>query len=124
MKVVATTASWLEASLNELEECSASAVDEGLEEPSQLGLTKAKKFLETVSTRITDRPDIYPMDDGSIAIDFRNPENRSGVLFLVEQDGSGVLFHRTRNSKDRFRVNDAADLLPTGEMTLLSMRET
>ena len=111
---VPTTATWLEASLSELDECSAYAVDEGLEEPSELGLTKAKKLLETVSTRITDRPDIYPMDEGSIAIDFRNPESKSGVLFLVEQDGSGALFHRTKNSKGRLRVDDAADLLQEG----------
>ncbi len=111
---VVTTATWLEASLNELEECSACAVDEGLKEPSELGLTKARKLLETVSTRITNRPDIYPMDEGSIAIDFRNPESKSGVLFLVEQDGSGVLFHRTESSKGRLRVDDAADLLREG----------
>ncbi len=111
---VATTVSWLEESLNELEECSASALDDGLEKPSELGLTKARKLLETVSTRIADRPDIYPMDEGSIAIDFRNPESKSGVLFLIEQDGSGALFHRTKNSKGRLRVDDAADLLQEG----------
>ncbi|MXV72676.1 hypothetical protein F4Z99_00175 [Candidatus Poribacteria bacterium] len=111
---VATTAAWLEASLDELEECSASALDEGLEEPSELGLTKAKKLLETVSNRVTDQPDIYLMDEGSIAIDFRNPGSKSGVLFLIEQDGSGALFHRTKNSKGRLRVHDAADLLQEG----------
>ena len=111
---VVTTATWLEESLNELEECSACAVDEGLEEPSELGLTKARELLETVSTRVTNPPDIYPMDEGSIAIDFRNPESRSGVLFLVEQNGSGVLFHRTKSSKGRLRVDDAVDLLREG----------
>lgn len=111
---VATPAAWLEESLNELNACSDYALDEGLEKPSELGLTKAKNLLETVSTCVTDRPDIYPMDEGSIAIDFRNPETRSGVLFLVEQDGSGALFHRTKNSKGRLRVDDAADLLQEG----------
>lgn len=111
---VATPAAWLEESLNELNACSDYALDEGLEKPSELGLTKAKKLLETVSTCVTDRPDIYPMDEGSIAIDFRNPETRSGVLFLVEQDGSGALFHRTKNSKGRLRVDDATDLLQGG----------
>ena len=117
---VTTHAAWLEASLNELGECSAYALDENLEEPSELGLMKAKKLLETVSTWITNQPDIYPMDEGSIAIDFRNPENKSGVLFLVEQDGSGALFHRTKNSKGRLRVDDAADLLQ--EVGLLELK--
>ena len=111
---VVTTAAWLEASLNELEECSTYALDEGLEEPSELGLTKAKNLLKTLSTRVTDRPDVYPMDEGSVAIDFRNPETKSGVLFLVERDGSGALFHRTKGSKGRLRVDDAADLLQEG----------
>ena len=105
---------WLEESLNELSECSSCALDEGLEEPSELGLTKARELLEEVSAFVTNRPDVYPMDEGGIAIDFRNPEIRSGVLFLVEQDGSGVLFHRTKSSKGRLRVDDAADLLQEG----------
>lgn len=111
---VATTAARLETLLNELEECSASALDEGLEKPSELGLTKARKLLKTVSTRVTDQPDIYLMDEGSVAIDFRNAESKSGVLLLVEQDGSGALFHRTKNSEGRLRVDDAADLLQEG----------
>ena len=101
-------------SINELNACSAYALDEGLEQPSKLALMKAKKLLKTVSTCITDWPDIYPMDEGSIAIDFRNPESKNGVLFLVEKDGSGVLFHRTKSSKGRLRVDDATDLLQKG----------
>ena len=56
-----TTVEWLESSLNELEECSASALDEGLEEPSELGLRKTRELLKTISTRVTDQPDIYLM---------------------------------------------------------------
>ena len=109
-----TNTAWLEESLNELAACPADALDEGLEEPSELGLTKAKRLLQEVSNYVTDRPDIYPMDEGGIAIDFRNPEAKAGVLFLIEQNGSGALFHRTRNSKGRLRVDDAADLLREG----------
>lgn len=109
-----TNTAWLEESLNELAACRADALDEGLEEPSELGLTKAKRLLQEVSNYVTDRPDIYPMDEGGIAIDFRNHEARAGVLFLIEQNGSGALFHRTRNSKGRLRVDDAADLLREG----------
>ncbi|MCY3985694.1 MAG: hypothetical protein OXF23_01430, partial [Candidatus Dadabacteria bacterium] len=111
---VVTPSAWLKASLNELEECLSSALEEGLEKPSELGLRKAKKLLEIVSNRIMDQPDIYLMDEGSIAIDFRNPESKGGVLFLVEPDGSGALFHRTKSSKGRLRVQDAADLLQEG----------
>ncbi len=107
---------WLAEALNELAACPAYAADEGLDEPSRLGLAKAKKLLQEVSTYVEDRPDIYPMDEGSIAIDFRNVGNRNGVLFLIEQNGSGALFHRTQKSKGRLRVDDAADLLSEGGM--------
>ena len=117
---VATNASWLEESLIELAACPSDALDEGLEEPSQHALEKTMQFLREISSHITERPDIYPMDEGSIAIDFRNSETKAGVLFLVERNGSGALFHRTSNSKGRLRVDDAADLLPEGGLMELT----
>ena len=117
---VAPNASWLDESLVELAACPADALDEGLEEPSQLGLEKAAQLLKEISCHITERPDIYPMDEGSIVIDFRNPERKIGVLFLVERNGSGALFHRTNNSKGRLRVDDAAHLLPEGGLMELT----
>ena len=112
-------ATWLQASLEELEECPNQASEEGLEQPSKVGLSKAKKFLENLSAYVTERPDIYPMDEGSIAIDFRGSEKMSGVLFLVEKDGSGALFHRTKTSKGRLRVDDAEDLIQEGGLSEL-----
>ena len=111
---VETNALWLKEALIELAACPIDALDEGLEDPSQLGLEKAEQLLREISCHIDERPDIYPMDEGSIAIDFRNPERKSGILFLVERDGSGAFFDRTNNSKGRLRVYDAADLLPEG----------
>ena len=116
---VGSVSAWLQASLKELDECPNQASEEGLEQPSKVGLLKAKKFLETVSTYVTERPDIYPMDEGSIAIDFRGSEEMSGVLFLVEKDGSGALFHRTKTSKGRLRVDDAEDLIQEGGLSEL-----
>ncbi len=117
---VATNTAWLEEALNELAACPADALDEGLEEPSELGLTKAERLLREVSIYVTDRPDIYQMDEGSIAIDFRNPEIRAGVLFLIEHNGSGALFYQTRKSKGRLRVDDATDLLSEGGLQELN----
>ena len=105
---------WLLESLQELAECLSYAHEEEMAEPSDLALAKAKELLEEVANYVIDRPDIYPMQQSSIAIDFRDPDSKSGVLFLIEQDGSGALFHRTGNSKGRLRVDDAADLLKEG----------
>ena len=105
---------WLEEALNELATCPELAVDEGMDKPSQLALEKTKVLLKTISKYVEDQPDIYPMDECSIAIDFRNPGLMSGILFLVEKDGSGAYYSRTCKSKARTRVADAADLLDEG----------
>ncbi len=107
---------WLEDALAELAECPDQAVDEGLDKPTELGLTKARRLLERVSLHVGERPEVYPMDEGSIAIDFRSSQNMSGVLFLVESNGSGALFSRTPKSRGRLRVDDAEDLLGEGGM--------
>ncbi len=106
--------SWLQESLQDLAECPCHAQEEEMDEPSNLALVKAKDLLEKVANYVVDRPEIYPMQQSCIAIDFRNPDSKSGILFLIEQDGSGVLFHRTSDSKGRLRVVDAANLLKEG----------
>ena len=105
---------WLQESLEELAECPAYAREEEMDRPSDIALSKAKELLESVANYVIDRPEIYPMQQSSIAIDFRGPDSKSGVLFLIEQDGSGALFHRTCSSKGRLRVDDAADLVKEG----------
>ena len=105
---------WLEEALNELAACPELAVDEGMDKPSQLALERTKVLLKTISKYVEDQPDIYPMDECSIAIDFRNPDQMSGILFLVEKDGSGAYFSRTRDFKGQIHVTDAADLLDEG----------
>ena len=105
---------WLAELLNDLTECPAYARDEDIAEPSDIALAKAKQLLEEISSCVIDRPDIYPMQERSVAIDFRGPESKSGVLFVIEQDGSGALYYRTENSRGRLRVDDAANLLDEG----------
>lgn len=120
LAVDAKKEAWLTDALSELAACPDRAVDERLDEPSSLGLMKAETLLRQIAGRIKDQPDIYPMDEGSIAIDLRNPDFKSGVLFLIEQNGSGALFYRTQKSKGRVRVDDAVDLL--GEGGLLEIK--
>ena len=105
---------WLEDVLVELGGCGDLAAEEDLPEPSSSTLLKAEYLLKELSKCVTAQPDVYPMDEGSIAIDLRKPNTRSGVLFLIEQDGSGALFYRTQKSKGRVRVDDAGDLLREG----------
>lgn len=110
---------WFEDSLQELEECPDCAHDEDMAEPSVLAMTKARQLLKDISVHVKDRPDVYPMDESGIAIDFRNSDGQSGVLFLIENDGSGALFYRTTDSRGRLRVDDARALLREGGIRAL-----
>ena len=103
--------SWLNDTLNDLGTCPTEALDEGFIEPSELGLAKARKVLKHISMYILKQPEIYPMDEGGIAIDFRNRQLKSGLFILIEFDGSGALFYRTDKLRGRLRVDDATDLL-------------
>ena len=105
---------WLDSTLGELVTCEEQALEDGIEKPSVLALQKAKGLLETLAGHVDEQPSIYPMDERSIMIDFRNPDIRAGVLFLIEDGGSGVCFSRTPKSRGRVRVEDASDLLAEG----------
>ena len=109
--------SWLDEALEELAGCPDDAVEEGVEGPSEVGLIKARELIVDLVIHIEPQPDIYPMDQGSIAIDIRHPNGKLGVLFLIERDGSGVLFSRSQRAKGRIRVDDASDLLREGGLS-------
>ncbi len=109
--------SWIGDALNDLDKCPTEALDEGFVEPSEVGLAKAKKVLKHISTYILEQPEIYPMDEGAIAIDFRNPRLKSGLFILIEFDGSGALFYRTDKLRGRMRVSDALDLLVEADLS-------
>ncbi len=101
---------WLNSAMDDLADCPAVAVEEGLDKPSGLGLSKSEAVLRGVSGFVEEQPDIYPMEGGGIVIDLRSPDRQSSVLMVVECDGAGVLFYRASGKKGRARVDDAADV--------------
>lgn len=111
---------WLGSTLEELAACQDQALEDGIEQPSSLALHKAKMLLEALAGHVEEQPSIYPMDERGLMIDFRNPDVRGGVLFLIEDDGSGVCFSRTQKSKGRVRVDDAGDLISEGGLVEIS----
>ncbi len=110
---------WLNELISELAECPTLARDDGIEGPSDIAFQKAEQFLREVSRHVSDRPDVYPMEERCVVIDFRIPERKSGVMFVIEQDGAGALYERTENSRGRLRMNDASDLLNNGGIAAL-----
>lgn len=111
---------WLGSTLDDLATCEDQALEDGMEKPSSFALQKAQILLEALAGYVVEQPGIYPMDERGIMIDFRNPDIRGGVLFLIEEDGSGVCFSRTQKSKGRVRVEDAGDLLSEGGLLEIS----
>ncbi|GEM_PF-2438457 len=105
-----TRRTWLQDALRQLEESHECAADEKLSPPSTIAIQKTDKLLREMSECVEAAPDIYPMHESSLAIDFRTPDGRSGVLFVIEQKGSGTLFFPTRDSDGWSSVEDAADL--------------
>ena len=110
---------WLADAAAQLDECSICAAEEKLPAPSGTTIAKSQELLLRLSASITSQPDIYPMDEGSVAIDFRAHDGRSGVLFVVDHDGSGVMFYRTVGVRGRVRVDDATQLIDDGAIATL-----
>ena len=103
-----------------LDECSICAAEEELPPPSGTAIARSRELLQRFSSAcIASQPDIYPMDGGSVAIDFRTPDCRSGVLFVVDQDGSGVMFYRADGMRGRERVYDAVQFIEEGAIARL-----
>ena len=102
---------WLADAEGQLDECAGIAAEEGLHPPSEIAMTRSRHLLQLLSASMISRPDIYPMDEGSIAVDFRARDGSGGVLLLVDQDGSGVMFHRSAKTRGRVRVDDATRLI-------------
>jgi len=105
-----TQRGWLQEALQQLGESSECAVDEGLSPPSDIAIRKTEVLLREMSECIGSAPDVYPMRDSCLAIDFRTPDGRNGVLFIIDQDGSGALFYPTRSQDGWTSVEDATDL--------------
>ena len=114
---------WLADVTVQLDECSVCAAEEGPHPPSETAIARSRDLLQAFSACIASQPDIYPMDLGSVAIDFRTPGGRNGVLFVVDQDGSGVMFYRTSRMRGRKRVDDANQFIEEGVIAELKRME-
>lgn len=119
LKAAATSNHWLAEARAQLRECTVCAEEDELPLPSQIALTTSLALLQQFSGNFTSQPDIYPMDEGGIAIDFRTPDGRSGVLFVIDQDGAGAMFYCTAGMRGRLRVDDASQLSREGAVATL-----
>ncbi len=118
-KMEAASSQWLAEAREQLDECSVSAEEDGLPLPSEGALNTSWALLQEFSGHIASQPDIYPMDEAGIAIDFRTQDGRNGVLFVVDHDGSGAMFYCTAGLRGRLRIDDATRLPREGAVLML-----
>lgn len=107
-------ASWLEEALRDLSEVSLEAEEEGMEVPDASTAMHTRNMLEVLSKRYDQLPYVQPIRDGRIGIKFENRGGKSNVLFIVEADGSGVMFAEIKSESHRHRASDVSKILPTG----------
>lgn len=83
---------WLGDALESLEGIRGEALELGFKAPSDTAVRSARAFLKSLAQVVRQTPDVQPLQDGEIGIDFYNQTERGGALFVVEPDGSGACY--------------------------------
>lgn len=102
---------WLSDALESLEEIRSEALALGFDPPSDTAIRSARTFLESLAQVIRQTPDVQPLQDGEIGIDFYNQTERGGALFVVEPDGSGACYTIANGVSRSFVRSSHKDLL-------------
>lgn len=114
------SASWLPEALEELDAAKKDAEEEGYEPVTELIVENARKLLNDLARRVVHSPIVQSMPEGGIAIEFRNPEKRAGVVVVCEPDGEGACFYEVEGRRSRTRCTDINDLLDAAVWYALS----
>lgn len=102
---------WLGDALESLEGIREEALLLGFDAPSDIAIRSARAFLEPLAQVVRQTPDVQPLQDGEIGIDFYNQTERGGVLFVVESDGSGACYTVANGVSRTFIRSSYKDLL-------------
>ena len=99
----------LEAALEDLRSVPAEAEEEGIPPPTQLALSNAERILRRMHTRSTGRLEVYPTQDGEVAI-VAPGKPRSSVMVLCDADGGALCMVNLDGVHRRARYSTADDL--------------
>ncbi len=102
---------WLGDSLAALQGIREEALVLGFDAPSDIVIRSARAFLESLARVVRQTPDVQPLQDGEIGIDFYNQTERGGALFVVESDGSGACYTVGNGVSQTFIRSSYEDLL-------------
>ena len=112
-------ASWLPEALEELDEASTEAEEEGYKPVSELARANAEHLVSELAACVVQAPVVHSTPEGGIAIDFRNRERDAAVLIECEADGEAVCFDDIGDKRGRTRRSDASDILEAGGWSAL-----
>ena len=102
---------WLGDALEALQGIREEALVLGFDAPSDIVIRSARAFLESLAQVVRQTPDVQPLQDGEIGIDFYNQTERGGALFVVESDGSGACYTVGNGVSRTFIRSSYRDLL-------------
>lgn len=102
---------WLGDALSSLDGIREESNHLGFDVPSDTAIQSARAFLDSLSQIVRQTPDVQPLQDGEIGIDFYNQTGRGGVLFVIEVDGSGACYTIANGVSQSFSRSSHKDLL-------------
>ena len=102
---------WLDDARESLEGIREEANELGFDVPSDIAIRSARAFLESLAQVVRQTPDVQPLQDGGIGIDFYNQTGRGGVVFVVEIDGAGACYAVANGVSESFIRSSYKDLL-------------
>ena len=99
----------LEAALEDLRGVPAEAAEEGYPQPTQLALSNAKRILRRMYAPFGARLEVYPTQDGEVAI-VAPGKPRSSVMVLCGPDGGALCMVNMDGVHRRARYSTAGNL--------------
>lgn len=102
---------WLDDALSSLDGIREESNHLGFDVPSDTAIQSAREFLNSLSQIVRQTPDVQPLQDGEIGIDFYNQTGRGGVLFVIETDGSGACYTLANGVSRSFTRSNHAELV-------------
>ena len=102
---------WLDDALSSLDGIREESNHLGFDVPSETAIQSAREFLDSLSQIVRQTPDVQPLQDGEIGIDFYNQTGRGGVLFVIETDGSGACYTLANGVSKSFTRSNHAELV-------------
>ena len=104
---------WLGDALGSLDGIREESNHLGFDVPSDTAIQSARAFLDSLSQIVRQTPDVQPLQDGEIGIDFYNQTGRGGALFVIDVDGSGSCYTVANGVSQSFARSNHKELLDT-----------